>query len=140
MSSLTLEQAQAIIAKTIEHGRKTECAPLSVAVLDPGGHLKAFAREEGAGIVRPQLAIAKAWGSLGMGAGSRSLVGKSPEFIGALAAISQGRVFPSPGGVLVHDSAGTLLGAVGVTGDKGERDEACAIAAIEAIGLVAVTG
>lgn len=140
MSSLTLEQAQAIIAKTLEHGRKTACAPLVVAVLDLGGNLKALAREDGAGIVRPQLAIAKAWGSLGMGAGSRSLVGKSPEFIGALAAISQGRIFPSPGGVLVRDAAGTLLGAVGVTGDKGERDEACAVAGIEAVGFVADCG
>jgi uncharacterized protein GlcG (DUF336 family) len=140
MTSLTLEQAQAIIAKTLEHGRKTACAPLAVAVLDPGGHLKAFAREEGSGIMRPQLANAKAWGSLGLGTGSRSLVGRSPEFIGALAAISQGRIFPSPGGVLVRDAAGTLLGAVGVTGDKGERDEACALAGIAAVGLVADTG
>jgi uncharacterized protein GlcG (DUF336 family) len=137
---LSLELAKAIIDKALQAGRALECAPLAVAILDPGGHLKAFAREDGAGILRPQIATAKAWGALGMGFGSRSLVGKSPEFLGALAAMSQGRIMPSPGGVLIRDPDGTLLGAIGITGDKGERDEACAIAGVEATGLIADTG
>ncbi|MFH1329838.1 MAG: heme-binding protein [Actinomycetota bacterium] len=140
MSVLSLELAKAIIDKALETGRALELAPLAVAVLDPGGHLKAFAREDGAGILRPQIATAKAWSALGLGSGTRSLVGKSPEFVGALAAISKGRIMPSPGGVLIRDADGTLLGAIGVTGDKGERDEVCAVAGVEALGLVAETG
>jgi len=140
VSTLTLELARTIIDGILEQGRALQCAPLAVAVLDTGGHLKAFAREDGAGIMRPQIAMAKAGGSLGMGFGSRGLVGRSPEFLGALGAISEGRIMPSPGGVLIHDPDGTLLGAVGVTGDKGERDEACAIAGVQGAGLVAETG
>lgn len=140
VSALTLEQALAIIDKALETGRALGLAPLTVAVLDPGGHLKAFGREEGAGIMRPQIAIAKAWTSLGMGSGSRSLVGRSPEFLGGLGSMSPVGIMPSPGGVLICDADGALLGAVGVTGDKGERDEVCAIAGVESLGLIAQTG
>ncbi len=140
MSTLTLEQATNIVDKTLEQGRALECRPLAVAVLDAGGHLKAFAREDGAGILRPQMAMAKAWGCLGMGVGSRNLAGRKAEFLAALETISQGRIFPSPGGLLIRHSDGTLLGAVGVTGDTGDNDEVCAIAGVQAAGLVGDTG
>jgi len=140
MSTLTLEQATGIVEKALEKGRALECRPLAVAVLDAGGHLKAFAREDEAGILRPQMAIAKAWGCLGMGFGSRNLAGRKPEFLAALETISQGMIFPAPGGVLIRNADGTLLGAVGITGDTGDNDEACAMAGLEAAGLVGETG
>ena len=136
---LTLDQARRIVEAALERGRQSELAPLAVAVLDAGGHLKAFGREDGAGIIRPQIAIGKAWGALGMGMGTRSLAGKSSEFLAALAAMSGGNVVPSPGGVLIL-SGDRLIGAVGVTGDTGSNDEACAVAGIEAVGLEPDTG
>ena len=143
---LTLAQATAIVEAALAKGRKIDCKPLGVGVLDGGGHLKAFAREDGAGILRPEIATGKAWGALGMGAGSRSLAkaaGQSPAhaaFFSALNAMSGGRMVPAPGGVLVRAPGGEILGAVGVTGDTSDRDEVCALAGIEAAGLVPDAG
>jgi uncharacterized protein GlcG (DUF336 family) len=117
-----------------------------VAVLDDGGHLKAFAREDGAGIVRPQIAMGKAWGALGMGIGSRALARRitaEPQqqaFFGALNAMSGGRVVPAAGGVLVKDAQGVVVGAVGISGDASDKDEACALAGIAAAALARDTG
>jgi uncharacterized protein GlcG (DUF336 family) len=144
--SLTLQQATTIVEAALRAGRQTGCAPLAVAVLDAGGHLKAFAREDGAGIVRPQIAVGKAWGALGMGFGSRTLarrVAEQPQqqaFFGALNAMSEGRVVPAAGGVLVKDAGGSVLGAVGISGDVSDKDEACALAGIAAAALVADPG
>jgi uncharacterized protein GlcG (DUF336 family) len=144
--SLTLKQATTIVEAALRKGRETGCAPLAVAVLDAGGHLKAFAREDGAGIVRPQIAVGKAWGALGMGFGSRTLarrVAEQPQqqaFFGALNAMSEGRVVPAAGGVLVRDGGGAVLGAVGISGDVSDKDEACALAGIAAAGLVGDPG
>ena len=144
--SLTLQQATTIVETALRTGRETNCAPLAVAVLDAGGHLKAFAREDGAGIVRPQIAVGKAWGALGMGLGSRTLarrVAEQPQqqaFFAALNAMSGGRVVPAAGGVLIRDGAGAVLGAVGISGDVSDRDEACALAGIAAARLVADPG
>jgi uncharacterized protein GlcG (DUF336 family) len=144
--SLVLKQATTIVETALRKGRETGCAPLAVAVLDAGGHLKAFAREDGAGIVRPQIAVGKAWGALGMGLGSRTLarrVSEQPQqqaFFAALNAMSDGRVVPAAGGVLVRDAAGTVLGAVGISGDVSDKDEACALAGIAAAGLVGDPG
>ena len=140
---LKLTQASAIIDTAIAHGRKQNLAPLAVAVLDAGGHLIAFKREDGAGIVRFDIAYGKAWGALGMGFGTRELAQRAatyPTFVVALAAISQGRMVPSPGGVLILDAEKEVVGAVGISGDRGDNDEACAVAGIEAIGLSAVPG
>ncbi len=136
---LALDQARRIVDAALQHGRQAGLAPLAVAVLDAGGHIKAFGREDGAGIIRPQIAIGKAWGALGMGMGTRALADKSSEFLGALAAMSGGKVVPSPGGVLIL-SDDRLIGAVGVTGDSGTNDESCALAGIEAAGLEADAG
>jgi uncharacterized protein GlcG (DUF336 family) len=144
--SITLSQAMTIVEVALKKGRETNCAPLAVAVLDPGGHLKAFGREDGAGIIRPQIATSKAWGALGMGVGSRALAKRladNPQnhpFFTALNAMSDGRVVPVPGGVLIKDARGTLIGAVGISGDTSDKDEACALAGIAAAGLVGDTG
>ena len=109
-------------------------------MLDPGGHLVAFAREDGTSFLRPKIAEAKAWVALGMGMGSRALVERPEYFMTMINAASDGRALKAPGGVLIRDADGELLGAVGVTGDVSDRDEACAVKGIEAAGLVAETG
>ena len=141
--SVTLAQASAIVDTALKKGRETNCAPLTVAVLDAGGHLVAFKREDKSGILRFDIAYGKAWGALGMGFGSREFVeraAKNPVFTSALTTIAQGRLVPVPGGVLIKDAAGDVLGAVGISGDTSDKDEVCAIAGIEAAGLKAVVG
>jgi uncharacterized protein GlcG (DUF336 family) len=144
--AITLSQATAIVEAALKKGRETSCAPLAVAVLDDGGHLKAFAREDGAGILRPQIAFGKAWGALGMGLGSRNFARRiaeqpaAPAFFNALAAMSEGRVVPVPGGVLIRDDNKVVIGAVGISGDTSDKDEACALAGIQAAGLTGDTG
>ena len=123
-------------------GRARGLMPLSVAMLDAGGHLIAFKREDGAGILRFDIAFGKAWGALGMGFGSRELASRAsanPMFMAALSAASAGRLVPVPGGVLVL-SDGAVIGAVGISGDVSDADEACAEAGIAAAGLQARTG
>ena len=118
-------------------------APLAVAVLDAGGHLLAFKREDGTGFFRSDIAYGKAWGALGMGFGTRELVeraAKFPTFVTALSAASQGRIIPSPGGVLIMGVDGDVLGAIGISGDMGDNDEICAVAGIKAVGLSAIPG
>jgi uncharacterized protein GlcG (DUF336 family) len=143
MPRLSLTQATKLVEAALARGRALNLAPLAVAVLDDGGHLKAFAREDGAGILRPQIAMGKAWGALGMGFGSRTLAKRAadnPSFFSALFAASEGRLFPAAGGVLIKDKAGELVGAVGISGDTSDKDEACALAGIEAAGLVGEPG
>ena len=140
--SVTLAQASTIVDTALKKGRETHCAPLTVAVLDAGGHLVAFKREDKSGILRFDIAFGKAWGALGMGFGSRELAeraGKNPLFFGVLATVSQGRLVPVPGGVLIKD-ADAVLGAVGISGDTSDKDEVCAVTGIEAAGLKAVVG
>jgi uncharacterized protein GlcG (DUF336 family) len=122
----------AALAKALELG----CKPLTVAVLDAGGHLLAFKREDGSSILRPQIAHAKAWGALGMGMGGRALAERAtvaPAFVAALSDISGGRIAPVPGGVLVRNDRGHILGAVGISGDHSDKDEACAMAGINSV-------
>jgi len=142
MSVVTLAQASTIVDVALKTGRATKCAPLSVAVLDAGGHLVAFKREDRSGILRFDIAFGKAWGALGMGFGSRTLferAANTPQFFTMLAAASGGRIVTNPGGVLIRDG-GDIIGAVGISGDTSEKDEACAIAGIEAAGLKADPG
>ncbi len=141
--SVTLAQASTIVDTALKKAREMNCAPLTVAVLDAGGHLVAFKREDKSGILRFDIAYGKAWGALGMGFGSRELAdraGKNPLFFGVLATVSQGRLIPVPGGVLIKDAGGGVLGSVGISGDVSDKDEACGIAGIEAAGLKAVVG
>jgi uncharacterized protein GlcG (DUF336 family) len=137
---LSLSNASAIIAASLSTGRERKFAPLAVAVLDAGGHLIAYQREDGAGIVRFDIAYGKAWGSLGMGFGTRELTeraAKNPTFFTVLATVSAGRMVPSPGGVLVLDPEGEIIGAVGISGDTGDHDEICAVSGIEMAGFQA---
>jgi uncharacterized protein GlcG (DUF336 family) len=141
--SVTLAQASTIVDTALKKGRDTNCAPLTVAVLDAGGHLVAFKREDGSGILRFDIAYGKAWGALGMGFGSRELAERATKnalFIDALTTISKGRLVANPGGVLIRDAGGNLLGAVGISGDTSDKDEVCAVAGIEAAGLKAMVG
>jgi uncharacterized protein GlcG (DUF336 family) len=140
---LTLDQASTIVDIALATARDMELVPMTVAVLDAGGHLVAFKREDRSGILRYDIAYGKAWGALGMGFGSRTLYERAtntPQFFNALYAASGGRVVTNPGGVLVRDSEGEIVGAVGISGDTSDKDEACAIAGIEAAGLLADPG
>jgi uncharacterized protein GlcG (DUF336 family) len=143
MAALKLAQASLIIDAALQEARRLAFAPMAVAVLDAGGHLLAFKREDGAGIARFEIANAKAWGALGMGFGTRELAERAvsmPSFVAALAAITQGRMVPSPGGVLILANDQEVVGAVGVSGDTGDNDEACALVGIAAVGLGAMPG
>jgi uncharacterized protein GlcG (DUF336 family) len=143
MTALSLAQASLIVDKALEQGRTLKLKPLTVAVLDAGGHLVALKREDGSSLLRPQIAQGKAWGTLGMGFGGREFARRAaaaPSFMAALMDASEGRVIPVPGGVLIRTAEGAIIGAVGVSGDLSEQDEACAVFGIKAAGLVADTG
>lgn len=143
MTPLNLATALAIAQKTLAEGRERAFAPLTAAVLDAGGHVVALLRADGASLLRPQIATGKAWGALGMGFGSRDLAqraAKMPAFFNALSDLAGGNMVPVPGGVLIRDANGALRGAVGVSGDTSDNDELCAVAAVQAAGLIADTG
>jgi uncharacterized protein GlcG (DUF336 family) len=141
MAKLTLEQADKIIEVALATGKQMKMNPLTIAVVDDGGSLKAFKRQDGPGAaLRPAIAFGKAFGAVGMGRSSRALsqmAAERPHFIGALANVADGRLVPVPGGVLIKDSTGDIIGAVGVSGDTSDNDEAAAKAGIESVGLVA---
>ena len=140
MSELTLEKANKIINAAIDKARTMNMAPLTVVVLDAAGHLKALQREDGATVIRQQIATAKAWGAVNMGISSRSLAAVAehrPDFMNALISLAEGKIMPVPGGVLIRDKGNHILGSVGISGDSSEQDERCAIAGIETAGFVA---
>ncbi len=143
MADITLRKAKTIITKTLAKGREMELKPLSVVVLDAGGHLKAFEREDGASIGRFAIARGKAFGALALGIGSRAINARAEQqsyFVEALSAAFEGKIVPVPGGLLVRDKKGAILGAVGVTGDTSDNDEAAGTAGIEAAGFTADGG
>jgi uncharacterized protein GlcG (DUF336 family) len=140
MTLLTLNKANKIIENAIHKARELHLSPITVVVLDEAGHLKALQREDGASLIRQQIATAKAWGAVNMGVSSRSLAGvamQRPDFMNALINIAEGKIMPAPGGVLIRDTDNRLIGAVGISGDSSEQDERCAIAGIEGVGLFA---
>lgn len=136
---ITLDQANRVVEGALAKGAEIDCDPLTVAVLDPGGHLVALARQDGSGIVRPEIATSKAWIALGMGFDTRELARRAelfPHLVDALPAVSGGRAVPVPGGLLIGDPTGErLCGAVGISGDTSDRDEECALAGLEGAGL-----
>jgi uncharacterized protein GlcG (DUF336 family) len=143
MLGLTLAQASMIVDAALKKGRETDCAPLTVAVLDAGGHLVAFKREDRSGIMRFDIAFGKAWGALGFGFPSRTLgerAEKHPVFFQTIAVVSQGRFVAAAGGVLIRDGDGDIIGAVGISGDNSDKDEVCAVAGIQVAGLKPDTG
>jgi len=143
METLTLEKANIIIDVALEKKVELNFAQLTVAVLDAGGNLIALKREDRSGILRPQIAIGKAYGVLGMGFGGRELARRAPNnplFFGALSDMSGGRMVPVPGGVLIRSQSGEIIGSAGISGDLSENDEICAVAGIKAAGLTPDTG
>ena len=143
MPDLTLSQAQAIVSAALAEGRRLSLKPLVVAVLDARGAYKALAAEDGTSLRRAEIAHGKAFGALSLGLGSRALAARAaeqPTFIAAMMHVAGGALVPVPGGVLVRDADGTLLGAVGISGDVSDNDERAAAAGIEAAGLAADPG
>ena len=142
MSTLDLETARTIIAGTRDHAHSAGFKPMTVVVLDAGGHVVAVEREDGSSMSRFEIGFGKAHGALSLGMGSRSIMGRAeqqPFFIAAVTSAVGGALVPVPGGVLVRNGDGVLLGAVGVTGDTSDNDEAAAVAGIESAGFVAQT-
>ena len=140
---LTLKQASTIVDAALSEGLRRGFAPLCVVVLDAGAHPLALKRSEAASISRPEIATSKAAGCIGMGFGGRELARRAqaaPAFFASLAAVFPKGITPVPGGVLIRGQGGTLLGAVGISGDTSDNDEICAIAGIRAAGLVADSG
>jgi uncharacterized protein GlcG (DUF336 family) len=138
MSSLTLAQANQIITAALAKSREAGYKPMGIAVLDAGGALKAFAREDGASMFRFEVAQAKAWGAAGMGVSSRTLGERAqgnPNFFVALAATAHGKFLPQPGAVVIKDATGQVIGAVGASGGTGDEDEVICIAGVTAAGL-----
>ena len=140
--TISLDSARTIIEAARAHARETECKPMTVVVLDAGGHVRAVEREDGSANKRFEIAFGKAHGALSLGMGSRGLMARAeqqPYFIAAVTSAVGGALVPVPGGVLVLDGD-EVVGAVGVTGDTSDKDEAVAVAGIEAAGLAASTG
>ena len=136
--TLRLQDAERIVDVALTEGRKADLLPLTVIVLDAGGKIIATKSEDGSGIMRFDIAMGKAWGALGMGISSRLIrdrLSKRPTFVNSLGAASGGRFVPVPGGVLIEDSEGFTIGAVGISGDTSEKDEYCAIVGVKAAGL-----
>jgi uncharacterized protein GlcG (DUF336 family) len=143
MESVSLEAASVIVDQALAKGRAMAFKPLAVAVLDPRGCLKACKAEDGASLLRFEIAFGKAWGALGMGFGNRELVRRSEAagmFFNSLQAMAGGKIVPAAGGVLIRNEAGQVVGAVGVSGDNSDNDEICAIQGIIAAGLKPDTG
>lgn len=139
-SNLTLAQANAIIDAALASARADALPPVAVAVLDAAGHAVAFQREDGASMLRIDIAIGKAWAAAGMGVSSRVLHQRAqdnPVFFNALAASSQRRFIPQAGAVAILDAQGVLIGAVGASGGTGAQDEAICTAGVVAAGLAA---
>ncbi len=140
---MDLDIARTIVAAARAHGSSAGFKPLTVVVLDAGGHVVAAEREDGSSMKRFEIGFGKAHGALSLGLGSRAIMARAeqqPFFIAAVTSAVGGALVPVPGGVLVRGSDGSLLGAVGVTGDTSDNDEAAAVAGIEGAGLTAETG
>jgi uncharacterized protein GlcG (DUF336 family) len=141
LTELSLLQANQIIEAVLHAARERGMPPLAVAILDTGAHLKALQREDGVSFLRVQIAQAKAWGALAMSCNTDQLAERYTQgvqqqgFIDALNAMTGGKIIPLPGGVLVRDEKGNILGAVGAAGGISEEDEACVHAAIKAAGF-----
>jgi uncharacterized protein GlcG (DUF336 family) len=143
MPDLTLSQAQSIVSAALVEARRRSLKPMVVAVLDARGAYKALAAEDGTSLKRAEIAHGKAHGALALGMGSRAIAKRAVEqayFVAAVSHVAGGALIPVPGGVLVRDEAGALLGAVGLSGDTSDNDEAAAMAGIATAGLVGDPG
>ena len=139
MTQLTLAIAKSITEAAFEHAQKSGMNPLTIAVLDAGGHLVCLQRSDNSSVLRPQIAISKAATALALGSSSRKvgdLAAERPAFFEALGQMSQHVLTPVAGGVIMEDSEGHAIGTIGVTGDTSDNDEECAIVGIRSAGLV----
>jgi uncharacterized protein GlcG (DUF336 family) len=142
INTITLDVANKIILTALAKGIELQLKPLSVAVLDPGGHLISFQRNDGASTLRPQIAVAKAAGALSLGISSRKISEMAierPAFFGSICELAERGLVPAAGGLLIAGLGGMLIGAVGVTGDHSDQDEICAMAGLAACGLSPMT-
>ncbi|MBP7335965.1 heme-binding protein [Niveispirillum sp.] len=138
MSRISLDQANRMIEAAFAKGNELGLKPLCVAVLDAGGHLIALQRQDGASILRPQVATGKAAGALALGMSSRRIgevVAERPAFIASIGMVAPQGIVPAAGGVILVDSDGLPIGAIGTTGDTSDNDELCTMAGIAAAGL-----
>ena len=143
MPALTLAAANTIIEQAFTKAAELKLRPLGISVLDAGGHLVAFQRQDGASLLRPQMSAGKAFGALAVGMGSRRLEAfakERPHLVAGISDVSGKGIVPVAGGVLIRDKSGEIIGAVGISGDSSDNDEAAAIAGIEAAGFTADGG
>jgi uncharacterized protein GlcG (DUF336 family) len=143
MKTLTLTAANCIADKALEKGKELNFSPLTVVILDAGGQIKVVKRDDGSSLLRVEIAMGKAWGTLGMGFGGREIARRAVKqagFYSALSDMSGGRMVPVPGGVLIKSAGGEIIGAVGISGDTSDNDEICAVYGISAAGLTPDTG
>lgn len=143
MASVTIDQARQIVAGAFAHGAANKINPLAVAVLDAGARLVAFERQDGASPGRYEIAFGKAHGAVMLGMGTRALMNRAEAqayFIAAAGAAFDGKLIPVPGGVLIKDAGGAVIGAVGISGDSSDNDEAACLAGIAAAGLTGAAG
>lgn len=141
--ALTLETARQLVDEALTKSKELNLKPIAIAVLDDRGCLRAFAAQDGTSLLRGEVARGKAFGALALGLGSRSIFERAqqqPYFVDAVNTLARGAIIPVPGGVLVRDGDRKVLGAIGISGDSSDNDEACAIAAITAAGLDADAG
>ncbi|WP_299477976.1 heme-binding protein [uncultured Roseibium sp.] len=138
-NGISLSTAETITSAAFAKAAELGLKPLTVVVLDAGGHTVILKRQDGSSNLRPEIATGKANGALAVGTGTRWLNANAetrPHFVNALNGVAGGNIIPVPGGVLVKNNAGDTLGAVGITGDTSENDEVCAVAGIETVGLI----
>jgi len=143
MNTLTLEAAQKIISAALAFAHSKKFSPLGIIIVDARGALKASAIEDKSTLMRCKVAFAKASGAINMGMGTRKLMGLAadrPAFVAGATPLAEMGLMPVPGGVLIRNKDGEILGAVGVSGDTSDNDELAGIAGIEAAGLVADAG
>ena len=136
---LTLDQAIRIIAAALARSTESGYRPMAVVVLDDAGHVKAVQRQDGASMLRVDIATGKAWAAVGMGVSSRALTQRAkdlPAFFNAVAASAQGKFIPQTGAVLIKDPGGAVIGAVGASGGSGDEDELICAAGVESVGMV----
>jgi uncharacterized protein GlcG (DUF336 family) len=141
--ALTLDMARTIADAALAKAKELGLKPLAISVFDERGCLRSFCAQDGTSLLRGEVAQAKAQGALALGMGSRAIFKRAQEqpfFVDAVNTLAQGKIIPVPGGVLMRDAHGVLVGAIGISGDTSDNDEACALAGIAAAGLVGETG
>lgn len=143
MTKITMQNATTMIDAAFAKAKELGLKPLGVSVLDEGGHLRAYLAQDGTSMLRPQISAGKAYGALAVGTGSRWLnaqAAERPHFLEGLNGVAGGKIVPVPGGVLIREANGNIIGAVGISGDTSDNDEVCAIAGIEGAGFFADAG